>query len=140
MTKDKLVWIHLLRGLIIKNNIRLPPYTKPIAALSAEQVEALTRRAAWLGYRWSLGLIQPQAIAKLDIPRTVTWLRLVLGRWLFVASFDTQASCLSCWDVERAFREKTTPVAECFFSGPVRSTQLELQTSRIVIAVSVESR
>jgi hypothetical protein len=140
MTKDKLVWIYLLRNIFIEKSIPLPPYTKPIAALAAEQVEALTRRAASLAHRWNLGMVRPQAIVRLDIPRTVTWLRLASGRWLFVASFDTRASCLSCWDVGMIFRGRTTPVAEYFFSGPVRSAQLEVQTDSIVIALSVESR
>lgn len=128
-----------MRDLVIEKEIPLPPYLKPIAALTAEQVEALTRRAAWLAHSWSLGVVRPQTIVRLDLPRSVTWLRLISGRWLFVASYDTRTSSISCWDVEMAFRGVKEPVSEFFFSGPVKSAELETQADGIVVAVSVES-
>lgn len=86
-------------------------------------------------------MVRPQTIIRLDLPRTVTWLRLVSSRWLIVASYDTQASVLSCWNIEMALRGEKTPVAECFLPGPVRSAELELQADGgIVLAISVESR
>jgi hypothetical protein len=140
VTKDKLLWIRLLRDLVIEKNVPIPPYLRPISDLNAEELEALTRRAGWLAPNWSLEVVRPQVIVRLDVPRTVTWLRLILGRWLFVASYDTQSSSLSCWDVGMAFIGEKMPVAECFFSGPMKSAELELQADGIVIALSVESK
>ena len=140
MTKDKVLWIYLLRRLVREKTIPLPPYVKAVNALSGDQLEALTRRVALLAHKWNLGLVKPQAIVRLDLPRSVTWLRLVTGRWLFVASYDARASSFACWDIAAAFQGAKEPVAECFFSGPVHSAVFEIQHEGIVMALSVESR
>jgi hypothetical protein len=103
VTKDKLLWLYLLRNLVTEENVPLPAYLMPIAALAAEQVEALTRRAKLLSDDWKSGIVKPQAVVRLDLPRSVTWLRLLCGRWLFVASYDTRASTFSSWDSIEAF-------------------------------------
>ena len=139
MTKDKLLWLYLLRNLVTEENVPLPAYLMPIAALAAEQVEALTRRAKLLSDDWKSGIVKPQAVVRLDLPRSVTWLRLLCGRWLFVASYDTRASTFSCWDITDAFQGVTEPAAECCFSGPIKSAELQVQTDGVVIALAVSS-
>ena len=50
----------------------------PIVALAAEQVEALTRRAKLFSDNWKTGIVKLQAVVRLDLPRSLTWLRLLL--------------------------------------------------------------
>lgn len=139
-TRVKSLWVCMLRRLIKENDSPLPPYLKPVTALSGEHFEALTRRLTVLTHQWNRGVVRPQSIIRLDLSRSVTWLRLVSGRWLFIASSDARASSFACWDIETVFREVKEPAAECFFSGPVDDGMFEVQHEGIVIALSVGSR
>ena len=110
-----------------------------MAALGAEQMEVLARRVARLSHDWNHDKVHFRSIVSFDQPRSVTWLRIVHGRFLFVASSDTQASGFACWDIGSAFLDEKKPIAECFFAGPVQGAAIEVQDEGVVIAVSVES-
>lgn len=73
-------------------------------------------------------------------PRSVTWLRLVSARWLFVSSYDAEISSLACYEVGGIFSRTTKPVAECFLSGPVQTAEIEMQDEGIVIALALRTK
>jgi hypothetical protein len=121
-------------------DIPISPYVKPLEFLEHPEIEAITLRAAHLALSWNCEVLKPQSAVRLDMGRSVTWLRLVCARSLFVASSDTVSSSLACWDIATAFKGEKKPVAECFFPGPVRTAALEVQADAVVIAVALDSR
>lgn len=125
---------------MIERRVPLPSYTKHVVAMDAENMEVLTRRVYRLSKHWDSGNLRARSVVHLDQPRSVTWLRIVSGRWLFVASSDSRTSGLSCWDIEDIFNEMTGTVAECFFSGAIHDAEVEVQDGSIVVASSVDSR
>jgi hypothetical protein len=139
-THDKVLWIHLLKHLVDEINIPLPPYGKALEFLEHTHIEAITLRAAHLAVSWNNEILKPQSVVRLDMGRSVTWLRLVCARSLFVASSDTVSSSLACWDIATTLKGDKKPIAECFFSGPVRTAAFEVQEEAPVIAVAVDSR
>jgi hypothetical protein len=135
-THDKVLLKHLLDDI----DIPLPPYGKALEFLEHVHIEAITLHAARLAVSWNNETLKPQSVVRLDMGRSVTWLRLVCARSLFVASSDTVSSSLECWDIATALKGDKKPIAECFFSGPVRTAALEVQEDAPVIAVAVDSR
>ena len=124
---------------MVERDAPLPPCLKPLAALKAEQIEALARRVTRLSDDWDHGRVRCQSIVSLNQPRCVTWLRIVSCRFVFVASSDAQASSIACWDIGAAFQGSKDPIAECFLTGPVQDAEVDLQPDGIVIALSVGS-
>jgi len=120
--------------------VPLPLYRKSVDSLDANQIEALTLRALHLAQDWTHRMVQPRSLIRLDLPRCVTWVRIVSARWLFVASSDAFVSSLICWDINAVFKENNVPTAECFFSGPIKTGQIEVQTDGLTIALAVGSR
>jgi hypothetical protein len=125
---------------VTDRNAPLPLYRESIGSLNVAQVEALTLRAFRLARDWDRGIVQPRSLVRLDLPRCITWVRVVSARWLFVASSDALTSSLICWDINAVFKGHNKPTAECFFSGPIKTGEIEMQTDGLVIALAVESR
>jgi hypothetical protein len=135
-----LLWIYILRHLTVDQGVPLPPYCKSIVLLDAAQIEAIAVRAARLDHAWESGRLAPQSFTRMDLPRSVTWLRLVSARWLFVASSDANRSSFVCYEIRGALSDNMKPVAECFLPGPVHTADIEMQDEGVVIALAVESR
>ncbi|KAJ7084032.1 hypothetical protein B0H15DRAFT_849841 [Mycena belliarum] len=79
----------------------------------------------------------PAEIWRLFLPQSITWLRLVVGNWLFVASSDNHTSKISCWDMSLVFQGYTEPIAEAYLPGQVKTGELEIQNSGIVLALGL---
>jgi hypothetical protein len=84
-TKDKLLWICILRHLVVDRDV---PYNKSIELLDARQIKAIAIRTARLSHAWDIEELVSRSLIRMDLSRSVTrtWLRLVSARWLFVAS------------------------------------------------------
>lgn len=106
--------------------------------LDSSQVEALVRRGFTLIHDSQTARFEAKTVHRLDLPQPVTWMRLINGCWLFVASSDTFTSKLTCWDVSLVLKGSTTPAAECYLPGRVKTGQAEVQDGSIVIALGVE--
>jgi hypothetical protein len=128
-----------LRHLLVDRDVPLPPHCKSIESLDASQIEAIAVRAARLTRAWDSGSLVPKRFARVDLPRSVTWLRLVCARWLFVASSDTICSSFACYEIAGALSDNRNPVAECFFAGPVGTADIEIQHGRLVISLAIGS-
>lgn len=105
------------------------------------EMEALTRRATRLQHLWSgpFTELPPRHIIRLDLPRRITWLRIVHSKWLLVASYDDEFSTLTCWDISLVVRDSRLPMGEWYLPGPVKSGQIETQENGVVIALGVDS-
>jgi hypothetical protein len=136
-THPKTLWLTFLQRLSANDHTRLPQYIKPLATMTSHEVEILTRRIAQMDRDWDRGQVHPKSITRLDLPQSVTWLRLIAGRWLLVASSDSHTSRLCCFDTSR-LAESTKPATECFFAGRIQTGDVEVQSDGIVIALGVD--
>jgi hypothetical protein len=74
---------------------------------------------------------------RIDIQYPITWLRLVSGGLLFVASSDNNVSKISCWDLFSIFKGFTEPIAEAYLPGKVQSARLEVQEWGVALALGL---
>ncbi|KAF8177079.1 hypothetical protein K438DRAFT_1939150 [Mycena galopus ATCC 62051] len=138
-TRAKVLWIFILERQIWEGNV-LPTYMKGYDLLDSVAVEALACRVARLDINFKAGLLSPVSNWRLDLPQSITWLRLVAGSWLFVASSDNHVSKISCWNLLSVFGGCKEPLAEAYLPGQVKTAKLEVQDSGIVLALGLCSR
>ncbi|KAJ7038942.1 hypothetical protein C8F04DRAFT_1321592 [Mycena alexandri] len=140
-THAKLLWMKLLRDLALSARHVLPPHLKPLATLNQPQLETLVVRAHRLADAWhGLGKpMPPVTFWRLDTKPhlPISWLRLVAGTWLFVASSDDEVSKISCWDLSLLFQGYAEPIAEAYLPGPVETARLEVQEAGVVFALGI---
>jgi hypothetical protein len=125
----------LERGVLKDGNV-LPPYLKGYD-LDSVALEALVRRVARLTRQWETQDLSPVKNWCLHLPQLITWLRLVNGTWLFVASSDHRSSKISCWDLSLLFQGNAEPLAEAYLPAQVKTGKLEVQDSGIVLALGL---
>ncbi|KAJ7221823.1 hypothetical protein B0H12DRAFT_302740 [Mycena haematopus] len=113
-TRAKVLWICIVERRIHGCKV-LPPCMKRYDLLDSGALEVLACRMARLDVQWETGLLSSTRNWRLDLPQTITWLRLVAGTWLFVASSDNHVSKINCWDLTLVFRGRKEPVAEPIF-------------------------
>lgn len=72
-------------------------------------------------------------------PKSVTWVQLVYGRWLLVASSDQSDSLLHLWDLAPFHDTDGGPetVAEVALSGPVKAGYIDHMDGDLVIALEL---
>lgn len=138
-TKAKVLWLHILEVHRSAGDLFLPQYMREPTSLSSSEIEAFVRRSLRLNHLWSGETLSPKRTVRLDLPRMVDWLKLVSGRWLFVASSDNYSSEFSCWDVSSVLTVggSPEPLAQCFLPGRVNSGFVEVQQDGVVIALGV---
>ncbi|KAJ7161180.1 hypothetical protein C8R46DRAFT_360612 [Mycena filopes] len=135
-TYAKLLWSNLLK-LADRDGHVLPVYLKHPDSLSAADIEALVIRVSLLARNWKNEDLRPVNVWQMDVRRRITWLRIVNGNWLFVASSDHEVSKLSCWDLSLVFQGYAEPIAEAYLAGQVETAQLEIQELGVVLALSL---
>ncbi|KAJ7672193.1 hypothetical protein DFH06DRAFT_1319619 [Mycena polygramma] len=135
-THTKVLWIALLQDLRSDRHV-IPPYLKPYHSLDAMALEALVRRVSQIGHKWKTGNLAPVINWSFHLPQSITWLRLVNGTWLFVASSDNHCSKISCWELSLVFQGFTEPLAEAYLPGRVKTAKLEVQACGIVLALGL---
>jgi hypothetical protein len=118
----------------------LPLYLKSPDLLDAAELEALVVRVSQLKRKWTTNDISPVNVWRLKLPQSITWLRLVAGRWIFVASSDNEVSKISCWDLSSFFQGNIEPIAEAYLPGQVKTGQLEVQNGGIILALGLGPR
>ncbi|KAJ6590932.1 hypothetical protein DFH09DRAFT_190435 [Mycena vulgaris] len=136
-TRAKTLWIHKLEHAVHHEGQILPPYMKTYHLLDATALEALVRRMSTLSLKWAARDLSPVKIWRLYLPQSITWLRLVAGTWLFVASSDDHNSKISCWDLSLVFQGSLEPLAEAYLPGQVKTGKVEVQDSGVVLALGL---
>ncbi|KAJ6492803.1 hypothetical protein C8R47DRAFT_1012885 [Mycena vitilis] len=135
-TRAKQLWLTLLHTLVSDGHV-LPPYLRKPETLDSAALEALVRRVAQLERKWRSSDLHPAYVWRLNMRQSITWLRLIEGRWLFVASSDIDVSKISCWDLSLVFRGHTDPIAEAYLPGQVKTAQVQLQDTGVVLALGL---
>ena len=111
----------------------MPWYRKAHSELDSHQLELLARQA--------LRISSPTAhctIKRLDQERqSISWLRLVHGQWLLVASrhVNTKISTLSLYSVTSLQKGRSEPLIRVELVGPVSSGEVEVQDRQLVVAL-----
>lgn len=135
-TRTKLLWIHFFDMEAADGHV-MPQYLTKCDLLDVSTLEALVLRVARLAQKWRKNDICPVNVWRLDLCQSITWLRLVSGSWLFVASSDNDVSKISCWDLSLIFQGYTDPIAEAYLPGQVKTAQLEIQETGVVLALGL---
>lgn len=126
---------------MIENDIFCRGCRLPIQALALEEIEAATIER-WVRTALSLERTYTKTGASTissicSIP-SVTWLKLIRGRWCLVASSDTSQSRLILFDGLIGLQSGIK--AEFFLPGPVIDGVIDDSSSRINIALSIGTR
>ncbi|KAJ7746319.1 hypothetical protein B0H16DRAFT_961435 [Mycena metata] len=135
-TRTKGLWNSLLQSLPSERQ-SLPPYAKPYESLDADTLEAVVQRLSRLADKWAAGNLSPVKTWRLRLAQSITWLRLVNGNWLFVASSNNNVSKISCWDLSLVFQGYIEPLAEAYLPGQVKTAKLEVQTCGVVLSLGL---
>lgn len=74
-------------------------------------------------------------------PQPVTWLRLIGGTWLLVATADSSSSTLLLFSVESLWSSQTRrPTAQAFLQGPVDNGLVDVSSDDgLIIALELRS-
>ena len=84
---------------------------------------------------------EPQTYTRLDRSRCITWVRLLEGQWLIVASSDASVSELSLWSLT-SLGEGTDggkPVTTVYLGGAVADGLVDVSGDRVIIALEIRS-
>ena len=107
-------------------------------SVSAVCLAARIEHAKWLFRIYQTGPSSCQStIVTFQLQGSVTWLKLIRGRWLLLASSDYNQSRLSLWDVAG---EREQMVTQVFLSGPVMDGKCDDSGICITIALSIGTR
>ncbi|KAJ6530911.1 hypothetical protein DFH09DRAFT_1409561 [Mycena vulgaris] len=137
-TRVKALWITLLERAVRDGQI-LPPYLKTYDRLDTFTLEALVRRMSRLTRKWESRDLCPNNAWHLHLLQSITWICLVTGSWLFVASSDNHISKISCWDLSLVFQGYTESLAEAYLPGQVKTGKLEIQDCGVILALGLGS-
>ena len=77
------------------------------------------------------------SIVTFQLQGSVTWLKLLRGRWLLVASSDLDQSKLSLWDVSE---ERKRLVTQLYLTGPVMDGKCDDSVRTIFFALSIGTK
>lgn len=132
--------MNLLEAIRSDEETVLPVCMNAPDLLDATILEALVVRVSRLTRRWRSNNLFPVQVWRLNLCQPITWLRLVAGSWLFVASSDNHVSKITCWDMSSVFQNYMEPIAEAYLPGQVKTAQLEIQDSGIVVALGLGPR
>ncbi|KAJ7613759.1 hypothetical protein DFH06DRAFT_1369377 [Mycena polygramma] len=134
VTRAKQLWLTLLDTLA---SHVLPLYLRNPDTLECIALEALVRRVAHLERKWSRKDLCPVDVWRMNLCQSITWLRLINGSWLLVASSDNHVSKISCWDLSLVFQGYTEPIAEAYLPGQVKTAQVQVQDTGVVLALGL---
>ncbi|EKM55413.1 uncharacterized protein PHACADRAFT_256027 [Phanerochaete carnosa HHB-10118-sp] len=73
--------------------------------------------------------------------RSVTWAKLVQGKWVLVACSDQTTSAICLWSLQSFYRSEGPPdiVAQAFLKGPVVYGLVEVQNDQVIIALELRA-
>ncbi|CAL1699380.1 unnamed protein product [Somion occarium] len=141
----KVLWLEILQRDIVAHALPMPSYCLPLGMLSANQVECLVRHL----YQVNRNVWRPSEpyYRTIHLPsnRPITWVRLVLGQWVLIASSDTSSSIIALWHLSSLLqvgRESTvSPVAQAFLDGPVEQGLVQVHRYHgVTIALCLKKR
>lgn len=140
ISATKQLWLNSAYNDVLLRGLDFPPYTRSFFELTRCETQALVVMTLKLHAEFSGTECHPDSI---HIPqsRSVTWLRLVHGRWLLIALSDESTSSITLWSLqEMAQSEKNKkPLSEFFLPYPVLNGIVSVNNDTLVIALELAS-
>ncbi|KAF7302032.1 F-box domain-containing protein [Mycena indigotica] len=138
-THSRIVWIRYLVVLKAKGAV-LPSYVQDYRLLESDVLEALVFRLTSVANKWARHDMTPIKSVSLVVPHSITWLRIVDGRYVFVAYSDQKVSVLACWDFWWLQCGDINPIALAFLPGRVDTAQVEMQENGVVLTLGLDGK
>lgn len=138
----KQLWAAIWNQDILADRLLTPAYTLPLDFLSSSQCKSLATHSMNLSRLLTDGGHDcTPAVITLHQPRSVTWVQLIRGQWLLVASSDQSSSKLSLWHLLSMHTSNGpgNPVSEAFLDGPVAGGFVDLQDEIITCALEIRA-
>ena len=135
ISSDKRFWIQLLETISSDHGYRLPTLTQSLDLLEASDLESWSRTALTLIRSYTSAEPEVTVLSLSRSLQTVTWVKLVRGRWCLAAVSDFSSSRLILYDGRIGFASE--PQAELYLPGPVMDAVMEDRVSEINIALSI---
>ncbi|KAF7302038.1 hypothetical protein MIND_00770200 [Mycena indigotica] len=136
-TYSKIVWIRQME-LLEEQGAIIPSYAQNYRPLQPIILEALVLRLSSVADKWTRQDMAPTKCSSLAVPRSITWLRIVDGRYVFAAFSDQKLSSIACWDMWWLPDGNINPIAEAFLPGRVNTAQVDMQEDGIVLALGLD--
>lgn len=137
MTEDQQLWEWVFYH-IIQPHV---PYTRSITELAQAHLKAMAIHLQKLDTRTKpSSTLQPRFIG-LNQPRSVTWLHIVRGKWLLVATSGHEISSISAFSCAEILRSATPkPFAKAFLPAPVSGGAVEFDGDIMLIALCLYTK
>lgn len=141
ISRSKDIWITIFRRDVCDAHVpNSACYSKRLEYLTSADCERVAIHSLRLqkSLLSSGGQLSP-TVVRFDTHRSVTWVRIVRGRWLLVASSDAFQSVLTLWPLCAISDHATRPVsaAEAYLEGPVKHGVCDVREGVIYIALEL---
>lgn len=134
ISEDRYLWVFVLNKYIKHKLACLPSNAIPVEDAPVHVLRAWVRHAyvLWRSYQFpSLA----RSVIRIDTPAKVTFVKLVRGRWFFVASSNTAISELSIWDISSP--SSCTLRNRVYFRAPVLDGAVDDGECYVRLAISI---
>ncbi|TDL25192.1 hypothetical protein BD410DRAFT_826509 [Rickenella mellea] len=139
ISSNKQLWAGYARHELTNCQRQLIPHRilKAFPDASALDVQTWVRHALSLDSNYASGAFTVHRIFS-EATYSVTWLRLIRGRWCLVASSNLNESRLTLWDLS-SVSDGPHPCAKIFLPGPIMDGQIDDASNTIRVAVTIGS-
>lgn len=134
VTSNKQLWLHFLNRDIKPKVLPLPKYTREVEEANAQDVMEWVKNGIILCKSYASG--DDRTLIRTNVSMSVTWVRLVRGRWCLIGCSNLDLSQLIVWDLF------ATPLHAATFHlpGPVVDGTIDETKAEVLIALTIGSR
>lgn len=128
MTSDKQLWLYILQRDIKPKALPSPRCIRNVEELTAQDVLEWVKNSIILNKSYASG--SNRTLIRTNVSMSVTWVRIVRGRWCLIACSNLKNSQLLVWDLQSS-------QAEClkstfYLPGPVADGVIEDNKSYLI--------
>ena len=134
--ENKQLWLHLFHREIELRGLPTSDFLHPIDTVTTQDVIAWFRNALILNKNYESGY--NETLRRTNIDQHVTWIKLIRGRWVLVASSNLLQSKLVVWDVHSSEHDSYKTVF--YFIGPVVEALVQDDGLEVLIAFTLGTR
>lgn len=136
VSNDKQLWLHILDRDIKSKALPLPKYVRDIDEATAEDVIEWVKNSFLLDNHYSSG--EERTLIRENLSISVTWIKLIRGRWCLIACSDLKNSQLVVWDLQAS--QDDHHEVTFYLPGPVIDGIVEDNKEDILIAFTIGTK
>lgn len=140
---EKQLWIHVWHRDVLRENLPHPTQLLRLEALTDLNMKAIVINSLKLHHTMTVSANTAHTLRQVFFPQSqpITWVRLVGGTWLLVATSDSSSSVLSLFSVKSLLRARSHDLlAQAFLNGCVVNGFVELSDEHgLVIALELQA-